>query len=326
MIEIKNENAMRLYDKWGSPIIIMCDGPYGINGYKGDLKTPKGLAEWYKPHIEKWSEKATPQTTLWFWNTEIGWAKVHPVLEKYGWKYVACNIWNKGKSHVAGNVNTGTIRHFPIVTEVCVQYIREPVFLLNNKELSMQDWLRNEWKRTGLPFSEANTACGVKNAATRKYLTGDHLWYMPPADMFQKLVDYANQNGDKNGKPYFSMNGINPVRKSQWECLRNKFHCPFGITNVWDTPQLRDKERIKTGNKAIHLNQKPLALLDQIILASSDENDLIWDPFGGLFSTAISAYLLGRNCCSAEIDTNTYRHGISRFEAITGVKIMHQNT
>jgi site-specific DNA-methyltransferase (adenine-specific) len=190
----------------------------------------------------------------------------------------------------------------------------------------MQDWLRNEWKRTGLPFSEANTACGVKNAATRKYLTGDHLWYMPPADMFQKLVDYANQNGDKNGKPYFSMNGINPIKKSQWECLRNKFYCPFGITNVWDTPQLRDKERIKIGNKAIHLNQKPLALLDQIILASSDENDLIWDPFGGLFSTAISAYMLGRDCCSAEIDINTYRHGISRFEAITGVKITHQNT
>lgn len=321
MIDIQNKNVMNLYDQWDSPIVIICDGPYGVNGYNGDLKTPKNLAEWYEPHIIKWAEKATPQTTLWFWNTELGWAVVHPVLEKYGWKYVACNIWNKGKSHIAGNVNTKTIRHFPTVTEICVQYTREPVFLLNNQGLSMQDWLRKEWKRTGLPYAEANIACGVRNAATRKYLTSDHLWYMPPANIFQKLADYANQKGKKEGRPYFSMDGISPLKGSQWKYLRNKFYCPFGVTNVWTTPQLRDKERIKLGNKAIHLNQKPLALIDLLISASSDKGDLVWDPFGGLFSTAISAHSLNRNCCTAEIDVDMYRYGISRFEAVTGVKI-----
>ena len=39
----------------------------------------------------------------------------------------------------------------------------------------MQEWLRAEWRRTGLPWRAANEACGVSNAATRKYLTGDHL-------------------------------------------------------------------------------------------------------------------------------------------------------
>ena len=48
----------------------------------------------------------------------------------------------------------------------------------------------------GCPFAKANEACGVKNAATRKYLTGDHLWYFPPPDVFQRLVDYANTHGD----------------------------------------------------------------------------------------------------------------------------------
>ena len=33
------------------------------------------LAESYEPHITKWSECATPLTTLWFWNTELGMGK-----------------------------------------------------------------------------------------------------------------------------------------------------------------------------------------------------------------------------------------------------------
>ena len=181
----------------------------------------------------------------------------------------------------------------------------------------MQKWLRNEWERTKLSFAEANVACGVKSVATRKYLTKDHLWYMPPSEMFKKLSDYANEYGYEKGKPYFSLDGVNPIQESQWKCLRSKFYCPFGVTNVWNVPQLRDKERMKIGNKAVHLNQKPLELMDRLINASSDKGDLIWEPFGGLFSTAISAYFLERDCCSAEIDPNTYKYGIERFNRMT---------
>jgi hypothetical protein len=60
---------------------------------------------------------------LWFWNTELGWASVHPVLTAHGWDYVQLMFWNKGRGHVAGNVNGQTIRRFPVVTEVCAFYL-----------------------------------------------------------------------------------------------------------------------------------------------------------------------------------------------------------
>ena len=123
-IHLYCSDAMEVYDKWKSPVAIICDGPYGVNGFPGDLVSYNGLAEWYEPHIKKWSEFSTPLTTLWFWRTEVGWATVHPVLEKYGWEYVSCCVWDKGMSHVAGNTNTKTIRHLPVVTEVCVQYVK----------------------------------------------------------------------------------------------------------------------------------------------------------------------------------------------------------
>ena len=71
-IHLYCSDAMKVYDKWKSPVAIICDGPYGVNGFPGDLVSYNGLAEWYEPHIKKWSEFSTPLTTLWFWCTEVG--------------------------------------------------------------------------------------------------------------------------------------------------------------------------------------------------------------------------------------------------------------
>lgn len=307
-------NFMDVYHSWETPTVIISDGPYGIGGFPGDPETPIGMEKWYEPHIKIWSEKSSPTTTLWFWNTELGWANVHPFLIKNDWEFVNCHIWNKGKAHVAGNANTKTLRKFPVVTEVCVQYVKKVKFKVDNRDLSMQEWLRYEWLRTGLPLSKTNEACGVKNAATRKYFTKCHLWYFPPVDAFEKLSDYANKHGKEEGKPYFSINGNTPLSRRDWELMRAKFKCPFGITNVWDNPPLNGKERLKNGTKALHLNQKPLKLMNLIIEASSDKGDVVWEPFGGLCSASISAYNLKRKSFASELNEEVYYHAVKRLE------------
>ena len=176
-VEIHFDRAENLYASWQRPTCIISDGPYGISGYPGDNHKAETLADWYEPHIKLWSKYSSPETTLWFWNTEVGWASVHLVLLANGWEYRCCNIWDKGLGHVAGNANTQTLRKFPVVTEVCAHYVKAATFQADGKSLTMQEWLRHEWKRTGLPLHFANEACGVLNAATRKYLTADHLWY-----------------------------------------------------------------------------------------------------------------------------------------------------
>lgn len=305
-------DALELYNEWQTPVVIICDGPYGVNGFPGDLVSHKGLAEWYEPHIKKWSSLTTPLTTLWFWCTEIGWATVHPVLEKYGWDYVSCCVWNKGMGHIAGNTNTKTIRHLPVVTEVCVQYVKKPIFTVQKKQMTMKEWLRYEWERTGLPLSKTNEACGVKDAATRKYFTKCHLWYMPPADAFEKIVSYANIYGKESGKPYFSLNGNKSITKKEWSQMRSKFYCPIGVTNVWQVPQLRGHERLKIKQKAIHLNQKPLELIKRTIEMVSDAGDIVWDPFAGLCTTAVASAELERICFCAEINRDVYNIAAER--------------
>lgn len=303
-------DSLEHYSNWEQPTVIVSDGAYGILGFEGDTSDHLDLPHWYEPHIQAWSNAAMPSTTLWFWNSEIGWAVVHPVLEKYGWRYVNCNIWNKGKGHIAGNVNTEKIRRFPVVTEVCVQYVRE----VKVNGLTLKAWLLDEWKRSKLPLKRANDACGVVDAATRKYFDQGHLWYFPPPKMFERLVNYANEHGNPEGKPYFSLNGNRALKGDEWSKMRSKFKCPHGFTNVWQRPALRGNERVKTSSgKAVHLNQKPLDLMSIIIESSSDENDVIWEPFGGLFSASLAARNLKRRAYSCELDPDYFSYGVNRF-------------
>lgn len=300
--------AEDLYESWPAPVCIVADGPYGVNGFPGDERTACTLAAWYRPHVEAWSRCSTPQTTLWFWNTEVGWASVHPVLEELGWEYRCCNVWDKGLSHVAGNANTQTLRKFPVVTEVCVHYVRRAEFRVDGRLATMQEWLRHEWKRTGLPLRLANDACGVLNAATRKYLTSDHLWYYPPPDAFEKLANYANRHGPPAGRPFFSLDGCRPTRATEWARLRAKFDCEVGVTNVWREPQVAGAERVqglRNGMRykfqSLHGSQKPLSLVDLAVRVSTEPGDTVWEPFGGLCPGAVVCHHLGRRYRGAEI-------------------------
>ncbi len=313
-VTLYNADVTSLYEKWQSPVVIVSDGAYGVAGFAGDPPAAEALPEWYEPHIKAWSAKATPLTTLWFWNTEIGWANVHPILVKYGWTYRNCHIWDKGISHIAGNANSKSLRKFPVVTEVCVQYVRDAEFRVNGQRATMQQWLRAEWLRSGLPLSKTNEACGVKNAATRKYFTADHLWYFPPVDAFEQLVVYANKNGKSTDVPYFSVDGIRPLSGAEWEQMRSKFYCKVGVSNVWREPAVRGTERLKKGTKSLHSNQKPLKLMEVILQATSDQGDLVWEPFGGLCSAAVAARRMNRKCVSAEIDPTFYNLAVQRLE------------
>lgn len=314
LVSLFQANSLDVYSRWETPTVIVSDGGYGILGFEGDTSDHLGLAEWYKPHIVSWSQASTPQTTLWFWNSEIGWAAVHPLLELHGWRYVNCNIWDKGKGHIAGNVNTQKIRRFPVVTEVCVQYTFEATV----SGQTLQSWLLSEWKRTGLTLKKANEACGVKDVAVRKYLDQGHLWYIPPPDKFGLLCQYANAHGDPAGKPYFSADGVTPLTVEDWTRMRSKFNCPHGYTNVWQRPALRGEERAKVNGlngKAAHLNQKPLDFMRLIIEAASDPGDVVWEPFGGLFSACLAAQDLGRRAFGAEIDPDYFRVGMERLRS-----------
>ena len=80
---------------------------------------------------------------------------------------------------------------------------------------------------------------------------------------------------------------------------KNKIH-PFGplVSDVWS-----DIHRIRHSKKRDpHPCQLPIHLLERLILMTTDEDDIILDPFMGTGTTAIAAKRLGRNYIGFELD------------------------
>lgn len=84
------------------------------------------------------------------------------------------------------------------------------------------------------------------------------------------------------------------------------------MPDVWRLPAVANWEK-KCGH---HTTQKPLSLLNRIILASTNEGDTILDPFAGSCTTGIAANLLGRNFIGIDMDEKYLALGQRRFEEI----------
>jgi len=63
-----------------------------------------------------------------------------------------------------------------------------------------------------------------------------------------------------------------------------------------------------------HPTQKPLALLERIILASTKNGDLIFDPFAGSSSTGVAAIRLERQYMGCEIEQDFIALSMRRIE------------
>jgi site-specific DNA-methyltransferase (adenine-specific)/adenine-specific DNA-methyltransferase len=78
--------------------------------------------------------------------------------------------------------------------------------------------------------------------------------------------------------------------------------------NVWDFSRVR----FKMEEYENHPTQKPEALLERIIKASSNIGDVVLDPFSGSFSTCGVAKKLGRKTIGIEINPEYVKIGIRR--------------
>ena len=75
----------------------------------------------------------------------------------------------------------------------------------------------------------------------------------------------------------------------------------------WELPICNGSERLKNNGKKVHSTQKPEALIHRILLATSNKNDLVLDPFLGSGTTAAVAKKLGRAYYGIEKEKNYFK-------------------
>lgn len=84
-----------------------------------------------------------------------------------------------------------------------------------------------------------------------------------------------------------------------------------GTSDILSVPNKKTKDE---NGKNIHDTEKPIGLMEILINNSSQENELILDPFLGVGSTGIASIKNNRNFLGIEIDENYFNIAKSRLE------------
>lgn len=100
--------------------------------------------------------------------------------------------------------------------------------------------------------------------------------------------------GENKGKLSGNPKGKNPedVWKSTVERLYDDWDC-----KVWDIPNVKSQHPEKT----IHPCQFPIELVERCVLALTNEDDIVYDPFAGVGSSLIAALKNGRKAYGTEL-------------------------
>lgn len=86
-------------------------------------------------------------------------------------------------------------------------------------------------------------------------------------------------------------------------------HC--GTSDLIHVPNKKTKG---ADGKNLHDTEKPVALMELLIENSSQEGDLVLDPFTGVGSTGIACMRKGRNFLGTELDENYFRIAKERIQ------------
>ena len=98
------------------------------------------------------------------------------------------------------------------------------------------------------------------------------------------------------------------------------FNDDLQMRSTWNFPICGGKERLKINGVKLHSTQKPEALLHRIILASSNKNDFILDPFLGSGTTAVVSKKLGRVYYGIEKEKKYFDASIKRVKKTNLIK------
>jgi DNA modification methylase len=264
--------------------LIVADPPYyKVIGEKWDYqwRTENDYLRWSEKWVKECSRVLRKGGSMYLFGYFRMLSRILPLLEDAGLELRQQIIINKGIKAVSGRA-TKKYKMFPNVTESIL-------FLCKDSKSYAKALLKQRQKELGLTAKEINEMLGVKSNGGGMWsiYTGNNICkQLPTKDVWSRLQEILN----------FDM---------PYDKISQTYHPQMGITDVWDDIDFYSEVRY-------HPTQKPQTLLNRIILASTNPNDLVLDPFMGGGSTAISCITNNRKYIGFETDSEYYDKAIQR--------------
>ncbi len=265
--------------------LIVADPPYfKVVGEKWDYlwRTEEDYIEWSKEWIQEASRVLRKGGSFYLFGYFRMLSRLLPVLEECGLELRQQIILNKGMQAVSGRATKG-YKIFPNVTESIL-------FLYKDSKPFVKKFLKQRQIDLGLTSKEINEALGVKSNGggmwsiytgknVCKQLPTEELWHK-----LEKILDFEI--------PY--------------DKISQTFNAQIGVTDVWDDINFY-------GEKGrFHPTQKPIKLIERLVLASSNQGDVVLDPFMGSGTTAAASQDNNRKYIGFEVDEKYYIKSLDR--------------
>ena len=264
--------------------LVIADPPYWkVIGEKWDYqwRTEEDYISWSLKWMKEVSRILRKGGTFYCFGYFRMLALLIPHLKELGLELRQQIIIDKGMRAVSGRA-TRTYKMFPNVTESVMFFIKD------NKKF-IKPFLKERQQALGLSAKEINEALGVKSNGGGMWsiYTGKNVCeQFPTKEIWDKLSSLLQFD-----LPY--------------ERISQTYNAQMGVTDVWTDIDFYKEKRY-------HPTQKPLKLINRLVLASSNPGDIVLDPFLGAGSTALVTIEQNRHYIGYELDKQYYDIAMQR--------------
>jgi site-specific DNA-methyltransferase (adenine-specific) len=211
-------------------------------------------------------------------------------------------IWNKrfpeasNKGFLDGFVVVDGLRNYQQMCEYCLFYTFQDETGLSTVMLDVNNFptLRRYFKGLlefiGLNIKGLNAKIGHRHAEHCFYWNTTQ-WGLPTKETYNELIEKFNIKEWNGFKEYESLRQEYESLRQEYESLRYTFNNQKTHHSVWD---------YEIAPRVDHVTPKPLPLIENIIKHSSNEGDVVLDPFLGSGTTAVACKNLNRICIGIE--------------------------
>lgn len=193
--------------------------------------------------------------------------------------------------------------------QLCSQYADAEKALHKNVFAPLGRYIQMERERAGMTRSAVEVALGyVSSSDPTKGTALCYRWEegssLPTAETYERMRSVLNQGGGD-----FLRREYEDLRR-EYEDLRRPFAVTSDVphTDIWTF----DPVRPYPGK---HPCEKPQAMLEHIISASSRRNAIVFDAFAGTGSTGVAAVRMGRNFIGCEMAEHHHADALRRIGA-----------
>lgn len=139
--------------------------------------------------------------------------------------------------------------------------------------------------------------------------TDDYTFNLDDVRIPSKYPGKTYYKGDKKGQISGNKLGKNP--EDVWEMTLDRLYDDWDSL-IWDIPNVKSNHL----EKVDHPCQFPIELVERCVLALTNKNDIVYDPFAGVGSALLGALKNGRQAYGTELEQKYVDIGLSRIEAL----------